>query len=166
MLLTVIGIYGIFSYAIAKRAHQMGVRMALGATPAGLRVELSPGGALAARFTPDWGSGCGNCWSHLTRRFLKSLVDGAAGMTGSIVAARPSRPGSARSMSLVSARAVDNLTVPRARHGRCRPPLAKQPSPPAPARPGRPWRAGRPFHGYLRGCTPGVTNLWDHMPPR
>ena len=46
LLLAVIGIYGIVSYAVVERTHEMGVRMALGTTPARLRAMLSRQGLL------------------------------------------------------------------------------------------------------------------------
>jgi putative ABC transport system permease protein len=72
-LLAVIGIYGIVSYAVVQRTQEMGVRMALGTTPARLRGMLLRQGLLmvAAGALP------GIAGAQLTGRFLESLMDGA-----------------------------------------------------------------------------------------
>ena len=73
LLLAVIGIYGIVSYAVVQRTHEMGVRMALGTTPARLRGMLLRQGLLmvAAGAIP------GIAGARLTGRFLETLIDGA-----------------------------------------------------------------------------------------
>jgi predicted permease len=73
LLLAVIGIYGIVSYAIVQRTQEMGVRMALGTTPVRLRGMLLRQGLLmfAAGAIP------GIAGARLTGRFLESLMDGA-----------------------------------------------------------------------------------------
>jgi putative ABC transport system permease protein len=73
LLLAVIGIYGIVSYAVARRTHEMGVRMALGTTPARLRLSLVRRGLIpiAAGAIP------GIAGAVLSVRLLENLVDGA-----------------------------------------------------------------------------------------
>jgi predicted permease len=73
LLLAVIGIYGVVSYAVAQRTREMGVRLALGATPVRLRATLLRQGLL----TVAAGAICGIAGALLTGRFLESLVDGA-----------------------------------------------------------------------------------------
>lgn len=73
LLLAVIGIYGTVSYAVAQRTHEMGVRMALGTTPARLRVRLLRQGLL----TIAAGAIPGVAGAILSGRLLESLVDGA-----------------------------------------------------------------------------------------
>jgi putative ABC transport system permease protein len=73
LLLAVIGIYGTVSYAVIQRTQEMGVRMALGTTPARLRGMLLRQGLLmvAAGAIP------GIAGARLTGRFLQTLIDGA-----------------------------------------------------------------------------------------
>jgi putative ABC transport system permease protein len=73
LLLAVIGIYGIVSYAVVERTQEMGIRMALGRTPAQLRGMLLRHGLLmvAAGAIP------GVAGARLSGRFLESLIDGA-----------------------------------------------------------------------------------------
>ena len=73
LLLAVIGIYGIVSYAVVQRTQEMGVRMALGSTPVRLRGMLLRQGLLmvAAGAIP------GIAGAELSGRFLESVVDGA-----------------------------------------------------------------------------------------
>jgi putative ABC transport system permease protein len=73
LLLAMIGIYGVVSYTVARRTHEMGVRMALGTTPAGLRVSLLRQGLL----TIGVGAVLGIAGAVLSGRFLESLVEGA-----------------------------------------------------------------------------------------
>jgi|GEM_PF-653669 len=73
LLLAVIGIYGVVSYAVARRTREMGVRLALGATPAGLRGTLLRQGL----FTVAVGAICGVVGAILTGRFLANFVEGA-----------------------------------------------------------------------------------------
>jgi putative ABC transport system permease protein len=86
LLLAIIGIYGIVSYTVARRTHEMGVRMALGATPETLRVVLLRQGLLpiVAGAIP------GIVLAALSGHLLESLVEGARSVeptayTGSVV---------------------------------------------------------------------------------
>jgi predicted permease len=73
LLLAVIGIYGVVSYAASRRIREMGVRLALGTTPVRLRGMLLGQSLL----TVGAGAICGTAGAMLTGRFLERLVDGA-----------------------------------------------------------------------------------------
>jgi putative ABC transport system permease protein len=73
LLLVVIGIYGIVSYAVVQRTQEMGVRMALGTTPVRLRGMLLRQGLLMVVA----GAIPGIIGAQVTGRFLESLMDGA-----------------------------------------------------------------------------------------
>ncbi len=73
LLLVMIGIYGVISYAVAVRTREMGVRLALGATPVRLRGGLLRQGLLTVGF----GAICGSAGAMFVGRFLESLVEGA-----------------------------------------------------------------------------------------
>jgi predicted permease len=73
LLLAIIGIYGIVSYTVAQRNQEMGIRMALGTTPARLRSKLLTQGLI----TIVCGAIPGIAVSALSGHLLASLVDGA-----------------------------------------------------------------------------------------
>ena len=73
LLLAVIGIYGIVSYAVVQRSQEIGVRMALGTTPVQVRGMLLRQGLLMVMA----GAIPGIAGAQLTGRFLESLIDGA-----------------------------------------------------------------------------------------
>jgi hypothetical protein len=73
LLLAVIGIYGMVSYAVVQRTHEMGVRLALGTTPVRLRAILLRQGLL----TVAAGAIPGVAGAMLSGRLLESLIGGA-----------------------------------------------------------------------------------------
>ncbi len=84
LLLAVIGIYGVVSYAITQRSHEMGVRLALGTTPGELRGAMLRQGLI----TIALGSIPGIAGTVLAGKFIESLIQGSkgAGMEACIVA--------------------------------------------------------------------------------
>ena len=73
LLLAVIGIYGIVSYAVVQRTHEMGVRLALGTTPIRLRSMILRQEVLMVVA----GAIPGIAGAQLTGRFLGSVIAGA-----------------------------------------------------------------------------------------
>ncbi len=82
LLLAAMGVYGTVSYTVAQRTHEMGVRMALGTTPARLRVSLMKQGLI-----PIVGGAIpGLAGAVLSSRLLASLVEGAKSVNASAYA--------------------------------------------------------------------------------
>jgi putative ABC transport system permease protein len=73
LLLAVLGIYAVVSYAVVQRTREIGVRLALGATPVRLRGNMLQQGLIAVVV----GAIFGIAGALMTGRFLNSLIDGA-----------------------------------------------------------------------------------------
>jgi putative ABC transport system permease protein len=83
LILAIIGIYGIVAYTVSQRTHEMGIRMALGTTPARLRVGLLQQGLLPIAT----GAIPGIAGAVLSGRLVESLVDGAQSVDAASYAA-------------------------------------------------------------------------------
>ena len=73
-VLVLIGIYGIVSYTVVQRTREIGIRMAVGATPLRVRGMLTYQSLLIVAA----GALLGVIASQLTGRFLEKLIDGAS----------------------------------------------------------------------------------------
>jgi predicted permease len=82
-LLASLGIYGVVSYSVAQRTGELGIRMALGAVPAGLRWLM-----LRQCLVPvAAGLACGLAASAMTGRLLSSLLFGVRAVDPVTIAA-------------------------------------------------------------------------------
>jgi predicted permease len=73
LLLAVIGIYGVVSYAVVQRMHELGVRMALGTTSGRLRAAVLGRSQISVAAGAVPGVAC----ALVCGRFLESLIAGA-----------------------------------------------------------------------------------------
>lgn len=73
LLLAVIGIYGVVSFTVSQRTHEMGVRLALGTTPQRLRRAMLRSGLA----TVIAGAALGIAAAILAAKFIQSMIDGA-----------------------------------------------------------------------------------------
>jgi ABC-type antimicrobial peptide transport system permease subunit len=72
LVLAMVGIYGVVSYVVAQRTMEVGVRMALGATPGNLVRLLAPQGARPVLL----GIGVGTVLAFVAMRLLRTAVYG------------------------------------------------------------------------------------------
>jgi predicted permease len=75
LLLAGVGIYGVMSYAVAARTHEIGVRMALGATPGGILGLMLRSAVVMAVIGVVLGVGGG--W--MATRYITSILYGVTG---------------------------------------------------------------------------------------
>ncbi len=73
LMLALMGIYAVVSYAVTQRTHEMGVRLALGTTPARLRIRFVRHGVATVVAGALGGFAC----AANTGRLLGSLIEGA-----------------------------------------------------------------------------------------
>lgn len=83
LLLSLVGVYGLVSYAVGRRAREIGLRIALGARPVDIvRLVVSEGSRIILS-----GVVCGLIGALLTTRLLQSLLFGVSTLdTGTFVA--------------------------------------------------------------------------------
>ena len=77
LLLSITGLYGVISYSVTQRTREMGIRMALGTTPAALRLTMLRHGLIVA----SAGAVPGVIATFFAAHWLKDLVRGAADVT-------------------------------------------------------------------------------------
>jgi len=81
-VLAVIGVYGVVSYATAQRTHEIGVRIALGARPAGIVAQVLRQGAWLVAAGIAVGIGAAAAMGHAAAAVL-----GSAGSAGALLTA-------------------------------------------------------------------------------
>jgi len=76
LLLGVVGIYGVIAYAVTQRTREIGIRMALGAQPAGLQRMFLGYGLILASI----GAAIGLAAAAGVTRLMKSLLFGVTAL--------------------------------------------------------------------------------------
>jgi ABC-type antimicrobial peptide transport system permease subunit len=74
LLLGIVGIYGVISYSIAQRTREIGIRMALGASPGNVRALFVRHGLMLTAI----GILCGFAAAVPLTKFMSSLLYGAS----------------------------------------------------------------------------------------
>jgi putative ABC transport system permease protein len=74
MLLTAVGLYGVISYSVAQRTHELGIRMALGGQPRDMLSLIVGQGLRLAMF----GVGIGLVAAFALTHFLSSMLFGVS----------------------------------------------------------------------------------------
>jgi predicted permease len=82
LVLAMFGIYGITAYSVAQRSREIGIRLALGAHPAGVVRMLVRGGMIVLLIGLALGIGL----AHLSEQWISKLVYGLAGGDGLVLA--------------------------------------------------------------------------------
>jgi putative ABC transport system permease protein len=82
-VLSSIGLYGMLARAVAQRRREIGVRMALGATPGRMLRSVCGNGMLLA----GCGSAVGAAGAFVAARFAGSLLYGLDGVAAYVIAA-------------------------------------------------------------------------------
>jgi putative ABC transport system permease protein len=72
LVLAAVGIYGVTSYSVSRRTHEIGLRLALGAEPAQLLRQVVREGMVVAVA----GAGAGFCGALLCTRLLRGILYG------------------------------------------------------------------------------------------
>ena len=81
LLLAAFGIYGVMSFVVAQRRHEIGLRMALGAS----RPQIVRGVVSEGMRTALLGAGLGLAGAFYATRGMRALIAGAGGMDATIV---------------------------------------------------------------------------------
>jgi putative ABC transport system permease protein len=74
LLLTAVGVFGVIAYAVASRTHELGLRIALGASPRRLAQDVARHGLVLAGI----GMAGGSVVALATRRLLATMLYGLA----------------------------------------------------------------------------------------
>ena len=70
LALAVVGVYGVMSFAVSERTRELGIRVALGESPARIRRRV----LIEALQLATLGTGFGACGAWLASRALRSLM--------------------------------------------------------------------------------------------